>query len=70
MSPGPFAATHDDALQGMSGNERFFVVIRPSQHGEEPKVWADGFETAEEAQQWIDELDASDAAYLPFVEAA
>ncbi len=46
-----------------------FDVVRPSQHGEEPKV-LQSFDTAEEAQEWIDALDPWDAAYLPYVEAA
>jgi hypothetical protein len=55
----------DVAAAAVSG----FNVVRPSQHGEEPKV-LQSFDTAEEAQEWIDALDPQDAAYLPFVEAA
>ena len=46
-----------------------FNVVRPSQHGEEPRVLQQ-FDTAEEAQEWIDALDPWDAAYLPYVEVA
>ena len=46
-----------------------FNVMRPSQHGEEDKL-LQSFDTAEEAQEWIDALEPQDAAYLPFVEAA
>jgi hypothetical protein len=47
-----------------------FMVIRPSQHGEDDKVLETDFDTAEEAQAWIDRLPPDEAAYLPFVEAA
>ena len=47
-----------------------WLVIRPSQYGEEPKVLAGDFINAAEAQKWIDALAPQDAAYLPFVEVA
>lgn len=46
-----------------------WLVIRPSQHGEEPKVLAGDFDTAQDAQAWIDENEDTHP-YLPYVEAA
>ena len=47
-----------------------FLVMRPSQHGEEDRVFECGFDTADEAQAYIDSMTADELAYLPFVEAA
>jgi len=44
-----------------------WIVIRPSQHGEEPRTLADGFQMHDSAARWIDEnLDTH--PYLPYCE--
>ncbi len=42
-------------------------VMRPSQHGEEPKVFSAGFQTHDSAARWIDE-NPEVHAFLPYCE--
>lgn len=46
-----------------------FLVLRPSQHGEEDRELA-RFDTEQEANDYLDRLPADELIYMPFVEAA